>query len=508
MPASARSNASLYFGDIHNHNALGYGLGSLERSIDIARSHLDFFAFTGHSSWHDMPTMEGHREKIWSDGFEKLRNAWPKVQQLTADANKDGSFTAFLGFEWHSSRFGDQCVILGGDRHPLIAPDNVGALRSYCLEHGGLMIPHHLAYATGHRGVNWDVFTEECTPLVEIYSEHGNSEFDRGGFPYFSHSMGGRVTANTARHALDRGLRFGFAASTDNHRGFPGAYGEGILGVWSEALTRDAILKAIRQRRTVAYTGDRIGLWYEVDGQPLGSIISAGRDVEVSWEVEGRDALDVVEVIVNGEIADRFFPTADAPAPDEPCQVRLEWGWGPWADIDLARVCDWAFEIRADGMRIDSLYPCLQSGPFDEDRRHRIRQTSDQTVAVTSYTGRQGAYRQNPNQSVILSLQPDDGVGGAGLDNASLDLTLKQPASQTHRVTMRELADSSVAIFTGPFPAECLLWHRPVSRTSSSHSGRTTIRLPKKDNYVYLRVREHNGHIAWGSPVFVSRAHL
>ena len=73
---------------------------------------------------------------------------------------------------------------------------------------------------------------------------------------------------------------------------------------------------------------------------------------------------------------------------------------------------------------------------------------------------------------------------------------------------MRELADSSVAIFTGPFPAESLLWHRPVSRTSSSHSGRTTIRLPKKDNYVYLRVRQHNGHIAWGSPVFVSRADL
>ena len=35
----------LYWGDIHNHNELGYAQVSLERSYDIARSHLDFYAF-------------------------------------------------------------------------------------------------------------------------------------------------------------------------------------------------------------------------------------------------------------------------------------------------------------------------------------------------------------------------------------------------------------------------------------------------------------------------------
>lgn len=34
----------ILFGDIHNHNAQGCGLGSMERSIDIVRTHLDFFA--------------------------------------------------------------------------------------------------------------------------------------------------------------------------------------------------------------------------------------------------------------------------------------------------------------------------------------------------------------------------------------------------------------------------------------------------------------------------------
>ena len=59
MRAEARGSGGYghYYGDIHNHNGLGYGKGSLERSLEIAREHLDFFAFTGHSSWHDMVPM-------------------------------------------------------------------------------------------------------------------------------------------------------------------------------------------------------------------------------------------------------------------------------------------------------------------------------------------------------------------------------------------------------------------------------------------------------------------
>ena len=64
---------SIFYGDIHNHNAHGYGVGSIERSVDVARGHLDFFAFTGHSSWHDMERMEGGREMHWSKGFARLR---------------------------------------------------------------------------------------------------------------------------------------------------------------------------------------------------------------------------------------------------------------------------------------------------------------------------------------------------------------------------------------------------------------------------------------------------
>ncbi|MEK7863848.1 MAG: hypothetical protein AAB295_11365, partial [Chloroflexota bacterium] len=295
-----RATPRLVFGDIHNHNNHGYGTGSMDRSIDIARTHLDFFAFTGHASWHDMVAMEGGREAHWLRGFERLRETWPHVQRLIAEANRAGEFCAFLGFEWHSSGFGDQCVIFPDDHRPLFYADTIAELRGFCLGENALMIPHHLAYPRGRRGVNWDVFDEACTPVVEIYSEHGNSEDDRGPYPMVAHSLGGRETANTVRAALARGLRFGFVGSSDDHAGFPGAYGEGLMAALVDDLTRPAILEAIRARRTYALTGDRIEVGFTVDGAPLGSSIDAGDEVEVGYDVRGRDELDVVEVVQDG----------------------------------------------------------------------------------------------------------------------------------------------------------------------------------------------------------------
>ena len=363
----------IFYGDIHNHNAHGYGVGSIERSLDVARTHLDFFAFTGHSSWHDMPVMEGGRERHWIEGFKRLKDTWPRVQGVIADGNRDGEFCAFLGFEWHSSEWGDQCVVFPEDNRPLFYAGDVERLRRFCIEEKALMIPHHLAYPKGVRGVNWDVFHEDCTPVVEIFSEHGNSEHDRGPFDMVTHSMGGRETTNTARAALDAGKRFGFVASSDDHAGFPGAYGEGLMAAVATELTRPALLEAIRARRTYALTGDRIEVEFSVDGAPMGATIAAGRQAEVAFSVRGRDELDVVEVIQDGRVVHRAY--ADD-LPDEsqvfsrPVQVRLEWGWGPWGALALERICDWAMDVSVSGGRIERFFPCLSSMPFDEQRIH------------------------------------------------------------------------------------------------------------------------------------------
>ena len=493
------SDFRILYGDIHNHNAHGYGLGSIERSLEVARTHLDFFAFTGHSGWHDMPSMEGGRERHWIDGFKRLNDTWPRVQQVIAQANRDGEFCALLGFEWHSSQWGDQCVVFPRDHRPLFYAAEVAKLRRFCVDEGALMIPHHLAYPNGRRGVNWGCFDEACTPVVEIYSEHGNSEDDRGPFTYFSHSMGGRETANTASAALAAGLRFGFVGSSDDHAGFPGAYGEGLMAALVADFTREAIFEAIRARRTYALTGDRIELDLTVEDAPMGATIEAGRQAEVRFSVRGRDELDVVEIIQDGRIVHRSYPREDSPegeAFNEPIQIRLEWGWGPWGALALDRVCDWAMRVKLQRGRIARYFPCLQSMPFDEQRRHRFAREGEAGLSIRSYTARKNAYRENPNQSVVLEIEggPDD----------VLDLTLSEPVEQTSTSPLAALLRGSHNLFTGPFPKEGYQWHRLVPRAASALEGRCLLDVPRGRSHVYLRARQKNGHMAWASPVFLN----
>lgn len=59
-----------HFGDLHNHIQIGYAQGTLPRAFEIARNHLDFYAFTSHSYWPDMGSYDGRIETKWRNGFQ------------------------------------------------------------------------------------------------------------------------------------------------------------------------------------------------------------------------------------------------------------------------------------------------------------------------------------------------------------------------------------------------------------------------------------------------------
>jgi hypothetical protein len=227
----------------------------------------------------------------------------------------------------------------------------------------------------------------------------------------------------------------------------------------------------------------------------MGSSIEAGRQAEVAFAVRGRDELDVVEIIQDGRIVQRFFPS-EGEFFAHPVQVRLEWGWGPWGALALDRVCDWAIQVRLERGRIARFFPCLQSMPYDERRRHRFERNGETGLSIRSYTARQNAYRENPNQSVVLEIE--------GGPEAALLLSLEVPCVQESRHTLAELARGSVNRFTGPFPKEGWQWHRLVPLAASALEGRCALEVPAGRSYAYLRARQNNGHIAWASPVFMN----
>jgi hypothetical protein len=271
------------------------------------------------------------------------------------------------------------------------------------------------------------------------------------------------------------------------------------MGALCTDLSRPAIMEAIRSRRTYALTGDRIELNMEVNGAPMGSTVEAGKQVELTFDVRGRDEIEAVEVVQDGRIVHRAFAPELSTLPQalaQPVQLRLEWGWGPWGALALDRITDWRFEIGVEQGRLLRFFPCLQSGPFDENRRHRFERRGSAGLAVQSYTSRKQAYRENPNQSVVLEI-----AGGADM---RLALEIAAPAPSRSTVGIDELFAQSHNARVGPFPKESWQWHRLLPLTATTLSGSCRLDIGAARSYVYLRVKQRNGHLAWASPVFVN----
>ena len=499
LDAANRSGPlQLYLGDLHNHNAVGYAKGTLERSIDVAREHLDFFAFTGHASWHDMPKMPGDRHMKWVNGFKVHSDHWPKTRQLIGAANSP-DFVALLGYEWHSSIFGDYCMIFPDDQPELFLPDHVNKLLRFAEAKQALAIPHHVGYKRGWRGANFDFFRSVTSPVVEVFSEHGCTESDRAPLPMIRHSNGGRSTSNTIVPQLHAGLRFGFVASSDNHRGYPGAYGEGIVGIWARELTREALFEAIRARRTYAATGDRIALEATINGRPMGAELEPTTDRQVDVRVEGQDSIAMIELVRNGRVIERHFPEDHADATVKlpgRAKCRIQYGWGPWAALDLGRTCQWQMKISLEGGKIRRVVPCFQSGPYEEDMRDRLRLVSDGSCELVSFTSRVQCYAEDPTKSVVLEME--------GGPDAILTVQLDEPVQQTVRAKLSELTEDNVVTFTGVFTSESHIVNRLVGPSEYSASIRWHDRRPDATpDWYYVRVTQHNGQMAWSSPIWV-----
>jgi predicted DNA-binding protein with PD1-like motif len=84
------------------------------------------------------------------------------------------------------------------------------------------LIPHHIGYRRGFRGINWADFTSEFSPVVEILSMHGLSESDEAPYPYL-HVMGPRDSRSTMQHGLSIGNIFGVIGSSDHHSAHSGS---------------------------------------------------------------------------------------------------------------------------------------------------------------------------------------------------------------------------------------------------------------------------------------------
>lgn len=503
-PSAGRSDYKTYFGDLHNHNVIGYAQGSLERTFEIARNHLDFFAFTPHAHWHDIGSYENRIENRWINGFAVTRARWPEVLKLARKYDAPGKFVPMVGYEWHSTSLGDRHIVFPDLEAEFTLFDDLKEFQRFARKRGCILIPHHPANRRGHRGANFSTRDPQVEPVLEMYSEWGNAEHDRAPFPYIRHSHGGRWTQNTLQYLLAQGHRMGVIASTDDHLGYPGAYREGLAAVKATDLSRQALFDAIRNRRTYAVTGDRIELDFELNGRMMGQELPYQRKRRIRVAVTGWDQVDRVEVLKNNRVIHRDFPMDRIPSArswERPVLIRFEYGWGPWAALGMGKVAVWDIRLRIDGGTLEDIQTCFQSGPLAEGLRDRIRDRTERSVRVESFTARRQLFEDNATKAVVLKVR--------GTPQTRLNIELRSPGNKSLALPFQQLAGSGETLFTGPYPRESVLVHRLVF----DDNYRTSFVVEDEDkkegkqvNWYYTRVIQANGQLAWSSPIWVDPA--
>jgi len=489
----------LYFGDLHNHCNLSYGHGSFDDALRNARLQLDFASVTVHAVWHDLPTDDPALDYLVAyhrDGFAKAKANWNAHLDLIDARNEEGRFVTFPSFEWHSSAYGDYCVYYKQATGAAIidAPDLM-TLRQTVQRSPipALLIPHHIGYKRGWRGINWQAFSSELSPLVEIFSFHGLSESSEGPYPYL-HSMGPRDERGTAQYGWALGHIFGVVASTDHHNAFPGSYGYGRLGVWASALTRDALWDAFVQRRTYALTGDRIELAFALNEQPLGAMCPPAVERFIQVDVRGGDSIDYVEVLYNNHVIHRENVFAQT-IWRAPFKVYIELGWG-----ERPTPTPWEVDLRVAGGVVRSVEPRLRGyaptgTPTDDNfSPSHWQQVDDHHVRLHTQT--------RPNLSLRAAATEGLGLEIEGDEQTQIVATLN---GQLVTIPLGELKTGARTFYLGGFVSPAVCFHRAVPVAEYAHHFALLHRGDARArDWYYVRVRQRNDQWAWSSPIWVA----
>lgn len=493
----------LLWGDLHNHCGITYGFGSLENAVRAAQSQLDFCAFTGHAMWPDMYEKNEDTEFVVNfheAGFQKLYKHWGEIKQAVAAAGS-GDLVTFQGYEMHSCRYGDHHIISADDKLPLIYRDSPRGLVADC-GCEAIVIPHHIGYTPGYRGINWDEFDETISPVVEVYSKHGCAMSENSPFAYY-HNMGPRDSRNTVFEGIRKGKRFGFAGSTDHHAGFPGSYGDGLVAVLAEEKTRDSIFAALKARRTYAVTGDKITCLFSVNDALMGSELHAEQRT-VKYKVTTDYWLDKIIVyknlrplhILNGEMCQDTCSQGKY-------KIRVEMGWGDSDELftwnGRITVTDGSVVGHTTYFRGRNVLAPTKNEQYDIDTVNEI----DNYITRASEQQADWQCQTVKNKSTLHAMT--DHIVFEVEGNLKTQVSIRvNGLEETH--TIEELLYAGYSHHVKPYHSHAFKIHQAIPETQYQFK----LELPdtgkdKECDVYHMEVYCKNGHCAFVSPVFVLR---
>lgn len=459
-------------------------------------------------------------EDLWPDAV--VREDRDKIRDFLR-AHDDPDFPVFPGYEWQGAGLdGDHNVFFknptdGEYIHPLRYAELREALKGLA----AIGIPHHPAYALGHRGKNWATHDEEFSPFIEIYSSHGSSESGYTDLPLDRHvHMGPRCGGTSVSDGLKLGKKVGIIASGDNHI-VPGVFGYGYAAVLARDKSRDALWDALRNRRVYGVTGNKIRLDYRLNGHLMGEAIpNPGGVLTHEVSVTASDAVTRVELIQGGVPVKTYVHNGTWEDRERRGVVRFkfktEMGWGPNVAIFKEHLRKrWTGSLRVDG-RILSVENCFTSFGQSVSRAGENALDFELTTYKSTQTGKwMGPSPVTVEGFVVEAEAPIDSDVEFVIDGRKFARSVRSILEDTHLVVFYDEAKKLVKDAFGmeDFYRSDPFYHNAykarILRGTPAEGYTVRCRFEteaKEDDTHYLvKAYQRNGDLAWSSPVFLKK---
>ena len=293
---------NIYFGQLHSHTSYSDGAGTAEDAYQHATEvgettgTLDFLAITDHSNSFDdadnATITNGFNSEEWTEG------------QALADEYTTDTFVAIFGYEMTWSNGLGHINTYNTDGFQSRTQTDYStystALQNY---YETLKTVSDSISQFNHPGTTYGDFSdfgyydEEIDALITLI-EVGNGEGTVGSSGYFP-------SYEYYTRALDKGWHVSPTNNQDNHKGLWGDANTARTVVLADSLTEENIYDAMRNYRVYATEDNDLDIYYTLDGNIMGSILTeddVDETVTITVELEDLtdEAIGTVEVIVNG----------------------------------------------------------------------------------------------------------------------------------------------------------------------------------------------------------------
>jgi len=475
-----------YWSDLH---------GQSEETIGT-NSAREYFEFGRDRAFLDICAHQGNDFQI-SDEF------WARLNGLTAEFNDPGRFVTLPGYEWSGN------TSLGGDHNVWYREEGRPIYRSCralvydttdpetdCHSAKDLLaaLQNEDALVTAHIGGRYaDVkyaHDAKIEPSVEIHSAWGSFEW-------------------IVRDAFEANYRVGIVASSDGHKGRPGASypGDAAFGSYGgltchllEDLNRDALFEGFRRRHHYATSGARLYLktWAEFDApatlyhrnpdlggvasEPcqsaiMGDVVRTAED-EISFHVDVLGSAPIERVDVRDGL-DTFETVRPFGAEDLGRRIRIVCEGAEYRG--RGRNVRWTCSAQTEGARIERFNPI---NFWNIEKLPELE--SDSKINWTCVTT--GGF-----SAVDLWLdQVTDGVLHIRTSEVDCDIPLDGIGLEDTRFDCGGLF-KALRVFR--LPDENTEHALTLARTVKTRGD--------GDTRLFVRVTQEDGHQAWSSPIYL-----